>query len=252
MIAAIATAGIAAGASLLGYNCFSPTSQLYGRTVTHCGQSEQLALTYDDGPNDVHTEQLLELLSEHQVRATFFLIGNFVRARPQIARAIAAAGHVIGNHTQSHPNLLFLSSGRIRQEISDTSKAIAEVVGSHVSWFRPPFGARRPLVLRIARELGLNPVMWSVTCFDWKPTTAATIAANARKKIDGERDRGHIVLLHDGGHTQLGADRSHTVEATRLLIERYKHDRRFITVDEICNSHSHETGVSFDHGERGK
>ena len=233
MIAAIATAGVAAGASLLGYNCFSPTSQLYGRTVTHCPQSDQLALTYDDGPNDLHTERLLELLSERQVRATFFLIGNFVRARPQIARAIAAGGHVIGNNTQSHPNLLLLSSRGIRQEISDSSKAIADAVGAHVSWFRPPFGARRPLVLRIARELGLKPVMWSATCFDWKATTAAVIEANARHKIDGERGRGHIVLLHDGGHSQLGADRSHTVEASRLLIERYQREYRFITVDEM-------------------
>lgn len=232
MIPAIATLGVAAGASLLGYHCFSPTSQLYGPTITHCPPN-RLAFTYDDGPNDVHSERLLEVLSEHQVRATFFLIGNFVRARPQIARRIASAGHLIGNHTQSHPNLLFLSSRGIRQEISDSSKAIADVVGSKISWFRPPFGARRPLVLSIARQLGLNPVMWSVTCFDWKPTTAAVVEANARKKIDNDRDRGHIVLLHDGGHTQIGADRSQTVEATRLLIERYKQDYRFVTVDAI-------------------
>lgn len=233
MIPAIATAGAAAAASLLGYNCFSPTSQLYGQTLTHCRQSNQLALTYDDGPNDVHTQRLLELLSEHQVRATFFLIGNFVRARPQIARAIVTAGHVVGNHTQSHPNLLFLSSRGIRQQISDSSKTIAEVVGSDTKWFRPPFGARRPEVLRIARDLGLTPVMWSVTCFDWKATSAAAVEAHARKKIERERGRGHIVLLHDGGHTQLGADRSHTVEATRLLIDRYQQSHRFVTVDQI-------------------
>lgn len=233
MIPAMATLGAAAAASLLGYNCFSPTSQLYGQTLTHCRQANQLALTYDDGPNDLHSERLLEILSERQVRATFFLIGNFVRARPQIARAIVAAGHVVGNHTQSHPNLLFVSSQAIRQQISDSSKVIADVVGSEPKWFRPPFGARRPEVLKIARDLGLTPVMWSVTCFDWKATSAAAVESYAREKIERGREHGHIVLLHDGGHTQLGADRSHTVEATRMLIERYKATHRFLTADQI-------------------
>jgi peptidoglycan/xylan/chitin deacetylase (PgdA/CDA1 family) len=233
VIAAIATAGIAAGASLLGYNCFAPTSQLYGPTLSDCPHPDQIALTYDDGPNDIYTQRLLELLSEHQVRATFFLIGNFVRARPQIARAIAHAGHAVGNHTHTHPNLLFLSSRAIRQQLSDSSKALSDVLGVQTKWFRPPFGARRPEALKVARELGLTPVMWNVTGFDWKASSAAVIDAYVRKKIDGERARGHIVLLHDGGHTQIGADRSQTIEATKLLIQRYKESHRFVTVDQI-------------------
>jgi peptidoglycan/xylan/chitin deacetylase (PgdA/CDA1 family) len=228
------SAGLAAGtASLLGYHCFAPTSQLYGPTIAFCRDPKDLALTYDDGPNDLHTERLLELLARHQSRATFFLIGRFVAQRPNIARSIVQAGHVIGNHTDSHPNLLFLSSSRLRSQLADCQKRIADVTGIQTPWFRPPFGARRPAVLKIARELGLRPVMWSVTCYDWKKTTADTVERHARKGISKLHERGPILLLHDGGHTGLGADRSHTVEATERLIVRYKDHYRFKTIAEI-------------------
>lgn len=222
-----------AGAAWLGYNCYSPTSQLYGRTLTHCADPNHLALTYDDGPNDRDTERLLDVLARHEVKATFFLIGKFVAARPQIARAIVVAGHLIANHTASHPHLVLLSRAKIRTQLSDCSKAIADVTGVRTRFFRPPFGARRPAVLQVARELELEPVMWSVTCFDWKPTTADAVERNARKRIEGERSRGHIILMHDGGHTGIGADRSHTVEATGRLIERYKRNYQFRRIDQI-------------------
>jgi peptidoglycan/xylan/chitin deacetylase (PgdA/CDA1 family) len=201
--------------------------------MAFCRDPKDLALTYDDGPNDLHTERLLEILARHQVRATFFLIGRFVTQRPNIARAIVQAGHVIGNHTESHPNLLFLSSSGLRNQLADCQKRIADVTGNQTPWFRPPFGARRPNVLKIARELGLQPVMWSVTCYDWKRTTADAVERHARKGISKLQDRGPILLLHDGGHTGLGADRNHNVEATERLILRYKDQYRFRTVAEI-------------------
>jgi peptidoglycan/xylan/chitin deacetylase (PgdA/CDA1 family) len=222
-----------AGAAWLGYNCYSPTSQVYGQTLTHCADPRHLALTYDDGPNDVHTERLLDVLALHEVKATFFLIGKFVAARPQIARAIVAAGHLMANHTESHPHLVLLSRAQIQTQLSDCSKAIADVTGIQTRFFRPPFGARRPAVLQVALELQLDPVMWSVTCFDWKRTTADAVERHARKRIEHDRSRGHIVLLHDGGHTGIGADRSHTVEATKRLIERYKNDYKFRRIDQI-------------------
>jgi peptidoglycan-N-acetylglucosamine deacetylase len=167
------------------------------------------------------------------VKATFFLIGRFVTIRPQVARAITEAGHLIANHTYSHPNLLFLSRSQVLRELSDCSKAIADATGVDTRFFRPPFGARRPAVLKAAREFGLEPVMWDVTCFDWKRTTADRVEAHARKRIERERGRGHIVLMHDGGHTGMGADRAHTVEATERVIQRYKGDHQFRRIDEI-------------------
>jgi peptidoglycan/xylan/chitin deacetylase (PgdA/CDA1 family) len=233
----LATAGAVSAAAWFGYNCYAPTSQLYGRTLTRCPEANQLALTFDDGPNDVHTERLLEVLALHEVRATFFLIGRFVRMRPQVARAIAEAGHLIANHTYSHPNLLFLSRSRVLTELSECSKAISDATGVRTRFFRPPFGARRPTVLRTARELGLEPVMWDVTCFDWKRTTADRVETHARKRIECDRRRGHIVLMHDGGHTGMGADRTHTVEATERLIQRYKGAYQFRRIDQIQLDH---------------
>ena len=223
-----------AGAAYLAYNCYAPTSQLYGRTTTHCDNPKHLALTYDDGPNDVHTERLLEVLARYEVKATFFLIGRFVTARPQIARAIADAGHLLANHTETHPNLLFLSRSRLVHQFSDCSKAIADATGVQTRYFRPPFGARRPAVLQVARELGLEPVMWSVTCYDWhRRATADSVLNHARKGIERSHARGHIILLHDGGHTNLGQDRSHTVEATERLLQRYGKEYYFRRLDQI-------------------
>ena len=233
MLTQVALAGAAAGAGYLAYHCYSPTSQLYGKTLAHAANPLHLALTYDDGPNDLHTERLLEVLARQEVKATFFVIGRFVSARPQIARAIVAAGHLLGNHTASHPNLLLRSQSQILSELSEGSKIILDVTGVQPRYFRPPFGARRPAVLSVARELGLLSVMWDTTCYDWRAINADVVENNARRRIDSDHSQGHIILLHDGGHTGLGADRSHTVTASERLIQRYKGTYEFRTVDQI-------------------
>ncbi len=226
-------AGTVAGTALVaaGYQSMSPTGQLYGRTFTGLAHTTRhLALTFDDGPNDPHTLRLLEVLARHNVHATFFLIGRYVRQRPDIVRAIANAGHAIGNHTFTHPLLIFKSAAEIRRQLSDCRAAIHDAVGEHSNLFRPPFGGRRPAVLRIARELGLEPVMWNVTGYDWNAPPAPVIEASVVRRIRG----GDVILLHDGGHKQLGADRSQTVLATDRLIARYKSQGYdFVTIPEM-------------------
>jgi peptidoglycan-N-acetylglucosamine deacetylase len=214
-------AGTAAAAALAaaGYQSMAPTGQWYGRTFTGLARgAKQLALTYDDGPNDPHTLHLLEVLARHNVRATFFLIGRYVQQRPEIAREIVKAGHVVGNHTFTHPLLTFKSDEEIRRELCDCRSALQDAVGEHSNLFRPPFGGRRPAVLRMARELGLEPVMWNVTGYDWNAPPAAVIERKVTRQIRG----GDVILLHDGGHKEMGADRSQTVLVTDRLIARYK------------------------------
>jgi len=218
MFAWIAGAVGLAAAGAASYGVIAPESELFGKTLHRLADPKQLALTYDDGPNDPHTLNLLDVLAKHDVKATFFLIGKHVAAKPDIARRIAAAGHVIGNHTYTHPNLLFCSAQRIQQELSDCEKAVSDAVGEHSRLFRPPFGARRPRVLKIARDMELTTVCWSVTCYDWKPTTAERLERHAARQIIG----GDIILLHDGGHVAIGADRRHTVTATDRVVARYK------------------------------
>jgi peptidoglycan/xylan/chitin deacetylase (PgdA/CDA1 family) len=231
MLPALIGLGAVAAASAAGYQSMAPTGQWYGRTFTGLGRgSKQIALTYDDGPNDPHTLKLLEVLARHEVRATFFMIGRFVRQRPDIARAVAQAGHMIGNHTLTHPLLTFESAAQTRTQLVECGAALADAIGEHSNLFRPPFGGRRPATLRVARELGLDTVMWNVTGYDWNAPPAAEIEAKVARQMRG----GDVILLHDGGHRGMGADRAQTVMATDNLIRRYKEQgNTFVTVAEM-------------------
>ena len=228
MLGLALTAISTAAAVAAGYQSIAPTGQWYGRTFTGLPRSSrQIALTYDDGPNDPHTLRLLEVLARQDVQATFFLIGRHVQQHQEIAREIVQAGHAVGNHTFTHPLLTFKSESEIRGQLSECRAALQDAIGEHSNLFRPPFGGRRPAVLRVARELGMQPVMWNVTGYDWKAPPADVIERKVAKQIRG----GDVILLHDGGHKEMGADRSQTVMATDRLIVRYKSEGyEFVTI----------------------
>lgn len=227
--------GAALGAAgFAGYHSLAWRSQVYGKTFFGTpGVGKNLALTYDDGPNDPYTLRLLDVLAKHGVKATFFLIGKFVKQRPDIVARMVGEGHAIGNHTNTHPRLPLLTSGEVRKELDACAQALGEegfVLDRKTKLFRPPFGLRRPETLRVARELGYTPVMWSVTCWDWKKTTAERVERHAQRQITG----GDVILMHDGGFEQMGADRAHTVAATDQIIGKYKEKGfRFVTVPEL-------------------
>ncbi len=212
----------------------APRSQLYGRTFIGVDRKSRLvALTYDDGPNAKWTPALLNVLAKHDVRATFFMMGNHAAAQPDIARAVASAGHDIGNHTQTHPNLIFCSPAQVISQLDECHRVLTEIVGEHSKLFRPPFGGRRPDVLRTVRKKGYVPVMWSVTAYDWKPVPPEKIEANVAARVRG----GDVILMHDGGHLSPDADRSATVVATDRLITRFKAEGyRFVSVTEMIQS----------------
>jgi len=220
------TAAVAAG-----YQTMAPTGQWYGRTFIGLERgTKKLALTYDDGPNDPHTLRLLEILAQHNVPATFFVIGRFVAQRPDIVRELARAGHAVGNHTFSHPNLIFASAERARKEILDCQQLLLETTGETPRLFRPPFGGRRPGTLQVARTLGLEPVMWNVTGYDWNRPRAESIVDKVSRRIRG----GDVILLHDGSHVRMGANRSQTVIATGQVIAKYKaRGYEFVTIPEM-------------------
>ena len=219
----------AAGA--YAYGARHPQAQLFGPAFCgRPGSSKQLALTYDDGPNDPHTGRLLDVLDKHGAKGTFFMIGRYVQAHPEIAREVVQRGHVVGNHTWDHPNLMFVAKGTLERELKQTEDALAQAVGAHSNLFRPPFGARRPVTLKTARALGLEPIMWSVTCYDWSAKNPEKILKHAARQIRG----GDVILLHDGGHLAFGADRSHTVAATDELLRRYKGEGfEFVTIPQM-------------------
>jgi peptidoglycan/xylan/chitin deacetylase (PgdA/CDA1 family) len=216
------------------YASLWPTSQIFGRTLIAGDDANEVALTFDDGPNDAATPQLLDVLARHGVHATFFAMGDFASARPEIVRQVVAAGHVLGNHTMSHPRLSTESAARISRELTDCNAVLEGITGAAVKFFRPPFGARRPYVLRAARELGLTPVMWNVTGYDWNPIGEDGILTNLNKGIarNRRRGRGSNLLLHDGGHRGMGAARMETVHAVDRLLSAHRGTAmRFVTVD---------------------
>ena len=246
MAGSIFAGAAGAVASVAGYQTMSPKGQWYGRSLIGLpGGSRKLALTYDDGPNDPHTLRLLEVLARHGVQATFFLIGRYVSKRRDIVRELVNRGHVVGNHTFSHPNLIFASPRRTRMELEQCQQVLADAVGHQSSFFRPPYGGRRPGTFRVARQLGLEPVMWSVTGRDWKEKGEDYIEQKVCQQVRG----GEVILLHDGGPTAFGADRSQTVAATDRLITRYKSQGyQFVTVEQMLREQAGDQAASFRPG----
>jgi peptidoglycan/xylan/chitin deacetylase (PgdA/CDA1 family) len=243
--AIFATAGVAA------YGAVYPRSQLFGSTICRTNSPGRLAITFDDGPNPRITAKLLDLLDRHQARATFFLIGKFVRECPEIVRETAARGHVLANHTHSHPNLFWLSAAKIEDEFRLCSDAISSVTGARPKWFRPPFGFRNPWVVPGAEQLGLRTVMWTRIPGDWQGRPAdgliprmASIAEHAREHAtasrtgsSGARVTGDILCLHDGGHRELNADRTPTLGALEHWLPRWRDlGLEFVTIEEAVRT----------------
>jgi peptidoglycan/xylan/chitin deacetylase (PgdA/CDA1 family) len=214
---------------------------LFGAALCHTPERKQIALTFDDGPNPAVTPRLLALLERRNVRASFFLVGQFARACPELVREIAARGHTIGNHTETHPNLALASATRIEGELAKCQASLAAALGNGDAalpkWVRPPFGYRRPGLWGAARRAGLGGVvMWSFMAYDWKPQPTARLIARLAR-VAGRRaswSGGEIVLLHDGDFRQLGADRSRVVAALEHWLPRWQDAGfEFVTIDQI-------------------
>jgi len=231
---ALAATATAATAATLTYAAYSAQSQLFGRTLIAGNDPNEVALTYDDGPNDAATLPLLDILARHNARATFFMIGSFVRQHPEIVRQVHAAGHLIGNHTNTHPWLTMLPAKQIREELRTCNEALEDTLGAPIRYVRFPHGARRPATLRIAAELNLTPVQWNAMGNDWRLPTAEAILTRLNSDLNRARRRhqGANILLHDGHDRTMSANRTPTLQATDQLLKRFTLEgKRTITVD---------------------
>lgn len=156
--------------------------------------SNQVAISFDDGPDPIRTPQILQILEGFRCKASFFLIGKRVEGNEEVVRDIHAAGHTIGNHSFSHSNRFpFYTSGRISRELRDTNQLIERITGTKVSYFRPPFGVTNPRIRNGLKNSGLTVVGWSIRSFDTRGAAAEKIVRRITRSVGG----GDIVLLHD-------------------------------------------------------
>jgi peptidoglycan-N-acetylglucosamine deacetylase len=214
----IATGSLVMGAASLYYATVSVRSQWLGRTYWRGRRDRNaVALTFDDGPSP-DTEGILDVLAEHNLSATFFMVGCEVESFPGIAQRVFAEGHEVGNHSYSHPVYLFQRALETRDQVQRAQDVIAETIGVRPTLARPPFGVRTPAYFGATRALGLRTVQWDVAGFDWKRRSPSQIADNVLRKVRP----GSIILLHDGDSAGK-QDRKNTVAALPLIIKGLKH-----------------------------
>jgi peptidoglycan/xylan/chitin deacetylase (PgdA/CDA1 family) len=216
-------AGLSAGALLSGisaaaaYGSVAKNSQLFGPTVYRGVRNRKsVALTFDDGPSE-STAELLEYLEKEEVRATFFMCGMNVKRLPEVAGQVAAAGHQLGNHTYSHPNLSFKSRTFIDHEFTETQKIIQFETGVTPMLLRAPYGFRWMGMREVQQRLSLLSVMWTVAGFDWR-WPAGRIA----RHVLSHCAPGAIVCLHDGRGVKTHPDIRATLAALRNIVPRLK------------------------------
>ncbi|MHB8140969.1 MAG: polysaccharide deacetylase family protein [Vulcanimicrobiaceae bacterium] len=218
-----------------------PASQLFGKTLVHGPRNQKIvALTFDDGPNPPYTGEILDVLKQDGVHATFFLVGRAVAAYPNVVRREVKLGNAVGNHTWAHQHLDIMTPQQIATSLDRTENAIAAAAGVRPRIMRPPYGKRDWLVLGEVRRLGYTPVMWSVPlAHDWLYPPPKTIARRILRYV---RD-GSIIVLHDGNQGRLCAldhlaphvcDRSQDVGATRIIVSTLKREGyRFVTIPQL-------------------
>ncbi len=239
----------AATAGLTAYAAVYPRAQLFGATICRTNSARKLALTFDDGPNPAITPKLLDLLDRYNAKATFFLIGRYVRECPELVKETVARGHLIGNHTETHPNLLRHTRREIRIELRLCHDAISNALGAPPKWFRPPYGMRNPWVIPAARELGYRTVMWTLIPGDWRERPLEwliprlqPIANHAQRNLGNGSNpaapgTGDVLCLHDGGHRELNGDRSRTLAALEHWLPRWRDlGLEFVTIGEAVSA----------------
>ncbi|MFE5730154.1 polysaccharide deacetylase family protein [Streptomyces sp. NPDC056528] len=173
------------------------------------GAGRSMVLTFDDGPDPRYTPGILDTLRRHDCRAMFFVCGEMAVENQDLLRRMAAEGHVVGNHSWSHPLIPKLRPSRIRDELGSTSEVVERVLGTAPLWYRAPYGAWNRHSFEIGAELGMEPLAWTVDTLDWTEPGADSIV---RRVLDGAAP-GVVVLNHDAG-----GDRSQSVAALRRYL----------------------------------
>jgi peptidoglycan/xylan/chitin deacetylase (PgdA/CDA1 family) len=208
-------AALGASAGVLAYAVRVPSSSLLAPSVYRgTGARPAIALTFDDGPSE-STPEVLDILARHGVPATFFQCGANVRRLPEVAREVAARGHEIGNHSDTHPRLYFRPQRFIYRELAGAQESIEQITGVRPRLFRAPYGARWFGLRQAQQRLGLLGVMWSTLALDWKWPESRIVP----RLLEGARN-GAIFCLHDGRRLEPRPDIQPTLGTLRAVLPK--------------------------------
>lgn len=211
---------------------FSPYSQLFGRFPYKKMDEKNkiIALTFDDGPNDPYTSQILDFLEAEGIKATFFIVAKAAVANPETTKRMMAAGHVIGNHSNTHRFTKYLYQPSFKQELISSQEIFHSVLGKKPALFRPPWLFRTPLLLNSVRLHGLQPIS-GVFCNNLE---VFHVGAQSLARTAIKRSKPGVILIFHDGYNGKGADREQTVEGLKLSVKHLKEKGySFVTVSEL-------------------
>lgn len=216
------------------YACFSPTSQIFGKVYPGLKTyKKEIALTFDDGPNEPYTSEILNILKTFGVKATFFEIGKNIEVYPGVSSRLVKEGHVLGNHSYSHSLSKVAIHPSYQVEIQKTQEIIEKTTGVTPALFRPPHFFREPLMAKSVRRDGLYVITGT---YGVAEESSQPPAPQMAKEIMRKVKPGGIIILHDGFDTHHGANRSQTVEALRVIIPQLQEEGyHFVTIPELLN-----------------
>ncbi len=173
-----------------------------------------VALTFDDGVDEVWTPRVLDVLRSHGVQAVFFLIGERARQHPDLVRRMVHEGHLLGNHSYGHKGYFpLLSRRRMEEELRRTDKVLSEIAGCPVRWFRPPFGVTNPTVAGVVTKFGYRTVGWNIRSLDTMGRSLEWVV----RRIERRLKPGSVILLHD--------DRPHSDRLLEMVLERIEKEK---------------------------
>jgi peptidoglycan/xylan/chitin deacetylase (PgdA/CDA1 family) len=224
------------GLAFASATVFFDQAVLVRKDTLYRADTEQkvVALTFDDGPSDIWTPQILDELKKADVKATFFMIGKHVEQYPQIARRVCEEGHEIGNHTYDHHGIFYYTPEELRDEVMKTDAALEKAAGKRTTFFRPPKAWITSDEKRQLGEMGYTVVLWTLNSKDWVTFDHKYIIRHILKDVKP----GDILLFHDSGGvlgTENG-DRRQTVETIAPLVaELKKRGYRFVLVSELVD-----------------
>lgn len=211
--------------------------------------SNKVAITFDDGPSEEFTLAILDILKELDVPATFFMVGRHVEKYPHVAQRIVEEGHSVGNHTQNHRNLPTLSTVELHKEVMEATAIITEVTGVYPTFVRPPRGMYDDRFRRLAKLLGQEIVLWSISTRDWRYGVTPTYI---ERFIDSRVRGGDIILFHDSGAlvSSEGGNRKATVLSLANVIEIIRaKGLEIVSLDELLHSAPSEAFPQVDRPE---